>query len=529
MNLSMKSYKIFIFVLISGLSGNLFAQNENAQPSGIEDVSTLDLHKKTNLWFSTYNAAGLNIENQIDYTDVALGYKYTDGQFRRPQDGKRKQGLIFDAEGSTKLNGGYLWGKFSFENESRKDSRFNASLINPFRGTPYIIADETSSEWKVQYYNLEAKASSAKLFNLLYIGLGIDYNVSTGAKQLNPRPKNDYYHLQLTPSLVIRPNDNNKIGASFFYKSHSEKVDIKSVDYGSYYPIYMLEGLGAYTTTSILDRTREYSGATTGTEIQYGYKTDNIDLVFDLGYQYDYEDVFDGTRKRTNNNKTLSDYYYTNIALVFDTEKSIHKISGGFSKTAMDGLYYDKTNDPYDRYEDIIIYEKKRSEFNNLRWNANYDYFHKQEDGYLWNAGASLAYTSQKDEYLLPQADVEKSYQNIHRYDMGVHGKYYLKNKLPLDGKMSLNIGALYSMAKDNDLFYGGPDQDHIIVTDLLKGDYRYLSKNYWKISAEVQYFVPLTVGKNAVNAYGKVSSDYIPKTELGQRANMMVALGFML
>lgn len=490
----------------------------------------LELYKSSNLWINTLNSAGLNLSETFSYTDANGGYTYTKGDFRRQQEGKKNNGFLFNAEGATTLKGAYLWGKFSLETEKKREARFNASIIDPFRGMPYIIADDRSSDWRLQYYNLETKVSTPKLFDKFYAGIGINYNVSTGAKQLDPRPENKYYSLELTPSIVWTINDKHNLGGVFYYKNMHEISEIVFKNSYENATFYYLEGLGSFTQTTGTGRQRDYRGNTFGGELQYSIQSEKSDFLLSGGYIYSYEDVIDGSYKIINDARTASDNYFGNIALVFKGEKHRHKLFANASYQNINGIFYDKVKDPNDPVVgQIILYKKTRSKFKTTQFDLGYDYYKLRGTGYLWHTGTKVTYVMQKDNYLLPQPDVASSFQNIHRYDFDIHGKYNINKGLPFNGQLLIGASAIYSLAEDCELNYGGPNKDHIVINELLNKDFLFLSENYWKLMFDAQYSIPLTISNRAVNAYGKVNGYVVPEVNNSKRANLTVSIGFIL
>lgn len=503
----------------------------SAQEIDSTSVNTthLDLYRHSNLWLRSMNAAGLNDLETLVYTDVSGSYSYTKGQFTRVQEGKKNNGFIFDAEGAVRLKGAYMWGKFSLETEKRRDSQFNASIIDPFRGMPFIVADENISDWRIQYYNLETKISMPKFFDKLYAGIGVNYNVATGAKQLNPRPENRYYKLELTPSLVWTIDDKNRLGGTFYYSNMHEISNI-NIKYTDDVYFYELEGLGVFKQSlNTAGKNRDYRGNAYGAELNYAIKGNVFNLLMSARYIYDYEDVIDGSSQLINISKAIRDNYYGNIVATINNGKHMHELSLEASYRDINGIFYDNDKDPDDTVNQITLNKKTRSKFKTTYLAFGYNFFKLKDSEYSWTAGTNIQYQSQKDKYLLPSTGVESSYENTERYNFEVHGKYNIDKNLPFKGRLLIDASAMYSLAGDNELFYGGTRNDHIVITDLLYKDFLFLSKNYWKFSGGLQYSVPLTISSRNVNVYGKVNASLIPKTNLGQRANLIASLGFIL
>jgi len=528
MNISVQLKNIaIVFSLSLVLSASLSAQG---QDSVSVTTDRLELYKISNLWINSLNSAGLNISETLSYTEASGGYTYTKGNFRRQQEGSRNNGFLFNAEGATLLKGAYLWGKFSIETEKKRNSRFNASIIDPFRGMPYIIADNRSSDWRIQYYNLETRISTPQLFEKIYAGLGINYNVSTGAKQLDPRPKNRYYSLELTPSVVWPINNQHNIGGTFYFKNMHEISEIEFKNVYQDATFYYLEGLGAFTQTTGTGRNRDYRGNSFGGELEYSIQSEKIDFLLSGGYIYDYENVIDGTNMLINTSRAVRDNYSGNMAILFKGNKSRHKLFADASYQNINGIFYDKVKDPDDpTVGQIILNKKTRSKYRTSQFNLGYDYFRLNNTGYTLNTGANIRYTVQKDEYLLPQPDVASSTQDIHRYDFNIHGKYNINKNLPFNGNLLIGASATYSLAQDCELNYGGANEDHLVIRELLNQDFLFLSENYWKLSFEAQYSLPLKISNKVINAYGKAGGYIIPEVNQGKRANLTVSVGFIL
>lgn len=519
-------------ILLSiGMSGFLSLSSLFAQEKESVTSDRLELYNNSNLWINTLNSAGLNILYTLEYTEINAGYKHSQGEFRRQQEGEKNNGFMFSAEGTSTIKDFYIWGKFSLETEKKRGAKFNASIIDPFRGMPFIIADDKSADWRLQYYNLAARLSTPKLTDNLYAGLGVNYSVSTGAKQLDPRPENRYYSLELTPSIAWMIDAKNSLGGTFYYKNMHETSDISSKNSYVNSTFYRLQGLGAFTETTGTGANRDYRGNGFGGELEYGLKSDKIDLLFSGGYIYDYENVIDGTNLIVNTSKALRDNYWGGLSLLLKRDKSKQKLTVSGTYQNINGIFYDNTKDPNDPVVGQVTLDKKtRSKFKTTQLDLIYDYFRlKKTAGYRWTGGAGVSYVHNDDIYLLPQPGVESSTQNLHRYNFDVHGKYNIDKGLPFKGQFLIGVGLLYSLASDCELNYGGGKTDHIIYTDLLYKDFQFLSENYWKITLDAQYSIPLHISNKIVNAYGKFNGSLIPDVNGDNRTEFMVSVGFTL
>src|SRR5574344_2751829 len=156
MNMKRKYNHIVIGVslLLCAFTTPLAAQKlADITPAGLERI------KLTDLWQQSSNAAGLAFEPIHKYSYVDVLYQYYDGQFHRPQQGKDGNSLHFSSEGNLLLNKTRVWGFFSYRRDNLKGTVFNSSILDPYRGMPYYVADTVSSDWKNQHYQLGFKVA----------------------------------------------------------------------------------------------------------------------------------------------------------------------------------------------------------------------------------------------------------------------------------------------------------------------------------------------------------------------------------
>ncbi len=106
-----------------------------------------------------------------------------------------------ETEGRTLLDSFYVAGKFTYRREAIHDANFNASVIDPFRGMPFIIADNNPSDWVQQHYDLGFRVASPA-YGRWSLGLAGSYKAASGAKQRDVRTENNFYSLSVTPGVV---------------------------------------------------------------------------------------------------------------------------------------------------------------------------------------------------------------------------------------------------------------------------------------------------------------------------------------
>ena len=132
---SINKYTFFALAL-TFISTAALAQQEESS------LQSIERKKMESLWFSNSdNAAGAQLDNMSYYSQLGINYNQTKGDFKRTQLGDDNNGYGFSTDGGgvmENLKGMFLWGYFDYSREKVRDASFNASLIDPLRGTPFM-------------------------------------------------------------------------------------------------------------------------------------------------------------------------------------------------------------------------------------------------------------------------------------------------------------------------------------------------------------------------------------------------------
>ena len=109
----------------------------------INTEASVERLKSESLQFSySDNASGIQLDQMDYYSQVGLGYDIEKGSFKRAQEGEHNTGYRFftDGGGTMKaLKGAFIWGSFEYSRDQLRDAEYNASLIDPLRGTPFLL------------------------------------------------------------------------------------------------------------------------------------------------------------------------------------------------------------------------------------------------------------------------------------------------------------------------------------------------------------------------------------------------------
>ena len=112
--------------------------------------ASVDRLKMESLWIRhTNNVAGAILENPWHYALTDFEYQIEKGEFKRVQSGNDNNSFRFNTEGGgvyDALGGGYAWGEFHYDRSVLRGAKYNASLADPLRGMPFIIADPNPSK-----------------------------------------------------------------------------------------------------------------------------------------------------------------------------------------------------------------------------------------------------------------------------------------------------------------------------------------------------------------------------------------------
>ena len=198
------------------VSACLQANAQGFSPAAMEQL------KMQRLWLNSQNASGMVFDDTTSFSNLHVNYNLQNGNFHRPQEGKKESTIGVSSEGFMNLKSALVWGSFSFQQKNLTDAGYNASITDPFRGMPYYIIDEHQSNWRNQYYDLRFRASTPLINNRWAFGVEGIYQASLAAKQRDPRVDTRFYTLKIVPGISYQMNDAHRIGLSLRYESIKE-------------------------------------------------------------------------------------------------------------------------------------------------------------------------------------------------------------------------------------------------------------------------------------------------------------------
>jgi len=477
----------------------------NAQTAPFE----LEKFKTQEVGLNSNNAALLNTVDFKNLGESSVFYKGASGAFKHPLVGEKSQYGGFQTARYQALKKWKFYGKFALDFGKDKEVS-NTTQLNPLRLNPFIIVDSLSGDWNKQNYDIAVKIASPILADKFSFGLGLDYKVSTGARQRDPRPENTNNILTVKPGATYLIDQNSTIGINGLYQNFVEDFTVSNINTTTVHNMYKLIGVGEYIGSapffiSTGGITRRYEGNKFGAGLQYVLSHDQWRFAADAFYNHNKENAIDGTTYPQQAGQHEYDEYGLNLEALWHANTIQHRLDIGWIQQNID-------NTEFHQYQDVISKEYITlfsNVFNtNLVTNANLNYsFVKYKGNDLnWKWGANLAYAGWDNRY-----SVKESQQTVDRLTYGLNFKKYF-NFANLSA-LSFAINPAYSQSIESTFAYDEKAYStNFVANNILYPANDYLAANYFTIAANLQYvFKP---SKNNTQVYIKVTENFIKPVE---------------
>lgn len=484
-------------------------------------AAAFELMKAQSVWFSSGNGAGLFLDDLSDFTKINLQYDSKNGSYKLNQNGERESSIGISTEGGQKLNNGYTWGKFSFNNDFQKGTKFNTQMLDPDRGIPYYVADPNLSDWKKQDYKLEMAVASKPLWNFLHAGIKAEYVSKSGAKQIDPRSEVYYYHINVKPGFAFTLG-NHTAGLNGVYENLSQTSQTTNSDSEVNQNVFVLKGLGNNYTATVGGLQSlgifTYKGNKLGGAIQYSYTLPIVKIFIEGIYDYKVEDVISSPTKPKKEGTVTDRQISGKMSILISEGANFGKLNLTYSDNKINGIEYVQILDnTYSIQRWVDIYSSIRSTYAAKEVGASFDYFRKTVSAYKWKAGIFTNYTSNDDLYIMPESKMK--IENIY---FGTDLRY----NMSLGKKTGLLIGADFTFKhnRNGEFDYNGADPESVIITDFLNPDFQFMKSSYRKIGGNIG--IETKMGKTRISLNASVSY-FDPLNQSDSRINSQVGIGF--
>lgn len=488
------SRSLILIYILTCTCFNLSAQNEKDSIQLLSNKITENSRLRNNLWLNSNNATGLSINPVQDYGHVVFEGIYNESDYKATYNPSEKLEYGMDASGYKTLDNIYLQGGFSFH-RSDEDNIEWSSMMDTDRDCPFILADSVGGDWKKDYYKLNMMAASTPIWNVFRLGLGVDYNVSTGGRDNDPRPKSIIKDLRLRPSVILDVSGRSNIGLTYIYEDYRQDIAIMNKYGVGGSLMYKIMGLTLkekpVTKSSIEYRIEQWNN---GLALQYAYSGNKVNYISELTYKLNtekgilspyksYEDLVDGVLYSA----AEEDYKYSREAFQFYSAINLKKTSK---------LHYVKLHAIYDEGKMYnLSTEQVEMKTANMSIDAVYELY------------TNMLNQSEAGKFLINvnyhNSEYETLFYAIQTIEKIVFATEYDKAFSMFGKKFSANIRLKYSQNLNSELTIE-PESEFIeIETDITQPfvmhNYEYLIADYAASNVGITYYGSL---KNNTNYY---------------------------
>ncbi len=522
-NMKMRKVKYIYWAgaLLMTLLTTQFAVAQSAAKQN--SPASVELLKAGSLWFNTNNAAGLAFDNLKYYSNLDFIYRIKNGDFKRNHDGEKESLLGVSTEGGLNLGGGYAWGRFSFNNETQRNTLYNTTMINPERGMPFYTVDKNVSDWKKQNYKLEMKVASKPLWDKYTVGVQGEYVTSTGAKQIDPRSVGNYYTITVKPGIAAAFGK-HVIGLNMVYQNLIEETRTTNSNSQQSQDVFVIKGLGNFYSAVVggLQSLGSfvYKGNNLGGDVQYSYAISDFRFLLTGNYLLRVEDVISSPTKPKKEGTIREEMMSAGLVVTKKCD-NFHRLELSYSSAKSNGIEYVQVLDnTYEVQRWVDVYSSIRSTYNQTDMLFKYDFFRKASHEYSWKAGVFANYRDNDDLYLLP-----KSKMRIENLYMGINAKFNIPAKLA--NRFMIGADVVYKNNINGYLIYKGADPTSPVIKEFMTPDMQYLRQDYYKIGGEISYFTNISKA-NKSGMFLKIAADlYKPLEGEGNRTQTTFGVGF--
>lgn len=480
---------------------------------------TLARQNQLSLWKNSGNPAGLQYDKPFQYASLVASYEAYGGDFNRPQAGSSGSRQSLETEGNLFNGGYYLTGNFSYIRDNIRNANYNASIIDPFRGMPYIIADLNPSNWMNQHYKLQFNIATPQFYDRLSFGLAGSYIASSGAKQRDIRAENYNYNLTVKPGLVYSPSKNHHMGFDLTYSNVKEESAMRNVNVYIYQPFYELLGLGNAISRFGDGSVYNYEGDGVGAALQYHFEGET-EIFMTAAYKVEAEDLQESFQTPRKVGSVLRRIWDTRLTLQNNGERHSHILNLTYFNRGIEGIQYITQRDNEATQQGwLTLLKNIRSTYALQRVGANYSVLANRDKEYAWKIDAGLTYEKMEDKYMLPNSILTS--ENL------LTSLKFEKSIILSDRKakrLSMGTELAYNANTSGHYNYSGEHADLPTVTGLTQNDFNYLSSDYLSVGIPITYAQQLKEQSNKT-FFVKASGRYIHTDSYNYRRHYLMSI----
>lgn len=498
-------YTIYTVIILINLYGVAKAQSPE-----IKDTAKTEIPNKIvenyilnhNLWLNTENAGGLSSKIIPGYGNVTFIGSHENGGFKSCVEPTSIYKYGMDAYGFKSLKHVHLSGTYSYRKNIEKELEWT-SMMDPIRENPYIIADSVGGDWKKDYNSLSMRMATNPIWELLRFGVAINYDVSQGGRDNDPRPKSTIKDIGIKPSLLFDINNRNKFGLSFLYSDYRQDISIMNKYGVGGSAMYKIMGLALkekpITKSSISYRIDNWKR---GAALQYAHDFNRLNLLAELKYNLLTEKAVQSPYKSMEDPETGEIYSIAENDVKYSEET--YNFCLGMNYSANNSYHVFNFNALYGEGS-IYNLTTEQVELNNNRLHIKSEYniytgFTDQDK--ISNYGLKISYYNTETENLFYAT------QTINKMDFELN---YQKAFILFKNKFSFIIDVQYSYDLDSDLNIDTQspfiEASTAITEPFVINNFNYAISDYVRGNIELVYYKPI---RNLTNSYVGISAGKI-------------------
>ncbi len=282
---------IILLVLIINMSMALTAQTNSQQKVSLHSFEMVQMN---NLWLKTSNPAALCYLQDLLPGIINASYLYEDGEFKRVQQGDKLNEFNFNTYSYGKTKKFNVFGGFNYMKGKEKGLDFS-DVNDPFRPSPYHLIDTIGNDNYDREFFSVVGGFSVPLNKKLKFGMSMDFNVGLAVQDLDPRPQNKVFDMDLSPG-VIYTMEKFKLGFNLLYKYYNEEIEVKIIQDNADAAFFSTHGLGLAISHESETFNRLQKRNTGGFGVQLEYAKGNLKTLFAGEFLY-YEEKNIDARK----------------------------------------------------------------------------------------------------------------------------------------------------------------------------------------------------------------------------------------
>lgn len=224
------------------------------QTSRQDSLHSFQDERVLNQFRHTANPVSLVQSALPQYGFAGINADYTSGDFRRPMQAASIRALKGETGGHRTLNGWTYKGYFSYQKRFDKAVAWSA-VMDPYEGNPFLWADSSTGDWERD----EVQANIALVtpqFKKFRFGFAVDYTISTGARDNDPRPFFRYRDVALRPGITYQINANSEAGITGTAGFAKEEAEIGFYTRNGNVLLYRLRGFGTFSKSPFVNGER---------------------------------------------------------------------------------------------------------------------------------------------------------------------------------------------------------------------------------------------------------------------------------